>query len=178
MILLTTSRRPTRRIRTFCKDLANSIPDTIRINRGKLNLDGVAEKSIEFNADRVIIVNRWKGGPGKIEFFRVESSGLKRFPPTIYVKGVKLRREFKTGVKHVKALSIIVSSKGNDEIMKVAKSLSEFLNIPITTIEEAAKQQAAIHILPDEENNIKITFVLLPKLVEVGPRIRVRHIIW
>lgn len=56
MILLTTSRRPTKRIRKFCHDVERSIPDVIRINRGKLNLDGIAEKALELNADRVIII--------------------------------------------------------------------------------------------------------------------------
>ncbi|RLI44046.1 Brix domain containing protein, partial [Candidatus Bathyarchaeota archaeon] len=81
MILLTTSRRPTPRIRTFCRDLARSIPNVVRVNRGKLSLDGVAERAIEFDADRVVIINRWKGGPGKIELFEVGQEGLVLVPP-------------------------------------------------------------------------------------------------
>ena len=70
MILLTTSRRPTGRMRAFCRDLANSIPDVVRVNRGKMSQDGVAEKAIELEANRVILVDRWHGGPGKINLFQ------------------------------------------------------------------------------------------------------------
>ena len=80
MILLTTSRRPTGRIRTFCRDLSNSIPDVVRVNRGKMSLDGVAEKAIEVEADHIIVVDRWHGGPGKINLFQL-STGLKPVPP-------------------------------------------------------------------------------------------------
>ena len=69
MILLTTSRRPTERIRTLCRELAHVIPNAVRVNRGKLSLDGVAERALEFGADHVIIIDRWKGGPGEIQFF-------------------------------------------------------------------------------------------------------------
>jgi len=67
-ILLTTSRRPTNRIRSFCHDFASCLPNIVRINRGKLNLDGIVEKTLEINADRVVIIDRWKGGLGKFSF--------------------------------------------------------------------------------------------------------------
>ena len=47
MILLTTSHRPTRRIRSLCNDLTRSIPNSIRVNRGKMNFFDVAAKAIE-----------------------------------------------------------------------------------------------------------------------------------
>ena len=58
MILLTTSRRPTGAIRSLCRDFVNSIPDVVRVNRGKMSLDGIAEKAIEVEADRVVVVDR------------------------------------------------------------------------------------------------------------------------
>ena len=58
MILLTTSRRPTKRIRTFCHDFVLSVPNIIRINRGKLNLDGITEKAVELNANRIVVIAR------------------------------------------------------------------------------------------------------------------------
>jgi len=92
VIIITTSRRPTRRIRTFCNDLARCIPNSMRINRGKLSREGLAEKAYELEADRVIIVDRWKGGPGKIELFNVREA-LVGVPPLIYIRGIKLQRE-------------------------------------------------------------------------------------
>ena len=92
LILVTTSRRPIGAIRTLCRDLANSIPHVVRVNRGKMSSDGIAERAIRLEADRVVVVGRWHGGPGEIKFFQIASTGLKPVPPRILVSGVRLRR--------------------------------------------------------------------------------------
>ncbi|MEM4713464.1 MAG: hypothetical protein QXQ61_02820, partial [Candidatus Bathyarchaeia archaeon] len=95
MILLTTSRRPTKGIRTFCKDLSHTFPNILRINRGKLSLEDVTAKALELGAKKVVVIDRWKGGPGKIELYQLDSR-LQPIPPLIYLRSVKLRREFQT----------------------------------------------------------------------------------
>jgi len=179
VILLTTSRRPTRRIRTLCHDLARSIPNVARINRGKLNLDGVAERALELNADRVIVIDRCKGGPGKIKFFRVEPAGLTPVPPLMYVAGIKLQREFKAGTKAVRSLAVTMAPENPPEIKKIAENLSNFLNFPMSSVDEAAsKYQALMHVSHNASGRIQITFMLLPKIVETGPRIAISRVVW
>jgi len=180
VILLTTSRRPTRGIRTFCHDLARSIPDIVRINRGKLSLTEVAEKALENDADRVIIVDRWKGGPGKIRFFTVDSAGLNAVPPLIYVSGIRLQRTFgKAKAKPVRSLAVISPSEETNQIFKIAEFLSDFLRVPILSMEEASKNyQAAMLVSFDSRQRMQVSFFLLPEKVEIGPRITVSHVIW
>ena len=177
MILLTTSRRPTRRIRTFCRDLARSIPNVVRINRGKLNLDGIAERALEFSADRVIIADRWKGGPGKIEFFQIGPEGLIPFSPLMYVAGIRLQREFEgTKTKSISSLTIITPPEKKPQITKIAEFLSKFLNIPILSMNEAVSEYpAAMHVSLNASRQTQITFMLLPENVEVGPRVTLSH---
>jgi len=178
VILLTTSRRPTRGIRTLCHDLARSIPNVVRINRGKLSLDGLAERALEFNADRIIVVDRWKGGPGKIKLFRVESTGLATVPPVMYVAGIKLQREFEAKTKAVRSLAVTMAP-GNPEAMKIAENLSNFLDFPLASMSEAAsKFQASMHVSHDASGRIQITFMLLPQMVEIGPRIAMSRVVW
>ena len=62
MILITTSRRPTQLIRTLCNDLSRVFPNSLRINRGKLNFEGIIDKALVIKADRLIIIEKWKGG--------------------------------------------------------------------------------------------------------------------
>lgn len=181
MILITTSRRPTRRIRTFCNDLARCIPNSIRVNRGKLSREGVAEKAMEINADRIIIVNRWKGGPGKIEFFKLNES-LVGVPPLLYIRGIKLQREIgfpKTRPFRSLAITAVYTSD-EEEIPRLAGALSEFLEAPIATLEELLKQSYHVfmHISRDVSERIRITFFKLPENREIGPRITVSHVIW
>ncbi len=179
MILITTSRNPTRRIRTLCNDLARSIPNAVRVNRGKMNLDGVAEKALELNADRVIIINRWKGGPGKIELFQVVQEGLTLFPPLLYVRGVRLQREFKAKVRPFRATAITMPPKSPNEIVRIAESLANFLNVPILQVGVLPTEfQASMHISSDISRFTQITFLLLPKIMEVGPRLTLSHVIW
>jgi len=129
-ILLTTSRNPTPRIRTFCQDLARVIPNVVRVNRGKMSNEEVAEKALENSADRVVIVDRWHGGPGKIKFFQIGESGLVSVSPIIHIAGIKLQREL--GALKVKpSLSMILTaSSSSGEVLRVVHALSKFFYFP------------------------------------------------
>jgi len=176
-ILLTTSRNPTSRIRTFCNELTRVIPGVVRVNRGKMSVDQVGEKTLELGADRVVIVDRWQGGPGKIEFFHIGASGLVRIPRSLYIAAIRLQREFApTKSKPFHSL-VITHSVGNS--LEIADSLSKFFNVPVISESEASpKYQVAMHISNDATRRIQITFMLLPQKVEIGPRITLRRVMW
>ena len=178
MVLLTTSRRPTRRIRTFCRDLASSIPNTTRINRGKLSLEGVAEEAASRDLDKVIIIDRWKGGPGRIRLFMVTEEGLEEVPPRIYIRGIKLQREF--GIRRrYRIRSLIIRGLNNkSDVARLSKALSDFLNIPCGGLKSIERYQAEMRIDLDELMRIRISFFLLPDMAEIGPRITISHLIW
>lgn len=182
LILLTTSRRPTKTIRTFCKDLSCTIPNVLRINRGKLSQEGVAEKALKLNAEKVIVVDRWKGGPGKIQLFKISEEGLKLTPPLIYLRGVKLQREFSTMPRgaRIRHLTILASSNlSNKDILKFENALSEFLNVPLTSIEESPKTHGALmHAKAEKQGFMTVTFNLVPDMVEIGPRMEISRLIW
>jgi len=167
-------------MRTFCNDLARAIPGSKRVNRGKLSMDGVAEKALELGANRVILVCRWKGGPGKIELFEVGMERLIPVPPLLYVRGVKLQREFKRGrPPPVRSLVVIAPQEGLEESVRIAEALSEFLNVPMVSESQAVHMgQAAIKVRVDPEGRQQITFLSLPRLVEIGPRITISRAIW
>jgi len=173
-VLLTTSRRPTSRMRSFCRDLAGCLPKIVRINRGKLNLDGIVEKALEIDADRVVIVDRWKGGPGKIQLFLVKDASLTPVSPLIYIGGIKLRREFETKTKPVRSFVITTSPENSPHSKKTAEFLAHFFNIPVLSVEQTdSGYSASVHIFTNTSSRTIITFVLLPEFTETGPRISV-----
>lgn len=183
IVLLTTSRRPTRSIRTFCSDLSRTFPNIVHVNRGKLSLEGVAEKALELEAEGVMIVDRWKGGPGKVQLFKVEEGGLKAFPLLIYLKGVKLRRDFKglpSTIRRAKSVAIVRQPETPSEIEKLENAFSKFFNVPVFSIEEAVKRNCDIVMQTsvDQANRATITFKLVPELAEVGPKLKISHLIW
>ena len=179
MILLTTSRRPTGRIRTFCRDLVSSIPDVVRVNRGKMSLDGVAERAIELEADRVVVVDRWRGGPGKINLFQIGSTGLTSVPPLMLIGGIRLRREFKEVTRHVRSSAITMKPEDSAELERVAGRLSQFFDLPVLSVDEAARKHgASMHFSFDSSRHIQITFMRLQRMVEIGPRVTLSKLIW
>jgi rRNA maturation protein Rpf1 len=180
LILLTTSRRPTKGIRTFCKDLSHTIPNILRINRGKLGLEGLMAKALELGAKKVIIVDRWRGGPGKVEFYLLEGK-LQPMPPLIYLRSVKLRREFQAMPKgrRIKSTAIMTSTKSSQEVIRLEKALSAFFGIPIVSSEnECRNYNAIMQITTNSAGEMVATFRLLPENVEIGPRMRISHLIW
>ena len=179
MILLTTSRRPTGGIRALCRDLANSIPDVVRVNRGKMSLDGIAERAIELEADQVVIVDRWRGGPGKINLFKIGSFGLKPFPPLMLISGIRLRREFKEGTRRIRSSAITMEPEDSPEIARITGRLSQFFCLPVRSVDEAAgKHGASMHLSFGSSRRPQITFMLLQRMVEIGPRITFSKLVW
>ena len=169
-------------MRTLCRDLAYTFPHVVQMNRGKLSLEGIAEKALELDIKKVMVVDRWKGGHGKIEFFEVAQDGLKSVPPMIYLLSVKFRRDFGEKMprgRRIKSVAIGVSSE-NFEAKKLGNALSAFLGAPTLSPEETVKGKydAVMQILMDSSNHIVITFRLLLELVEIGPRIGISHLTW
>jgi len=170
-------------MRTLCRDFSHIVPTIVRINRGKLSLEGIAEKAVEHSIDKVIIIERWKNGPGKIQPFDVKQDGLESVPPIIYMRNVKLRRDFGEQMpkgRRIKSVAIATSSKENFEVKKLENVLSNFFGVPVLSLEEAGdgKCDAVIQVLMDSLNHIIITFKLIPELVEVGPQVNVSHLVW
>jgi U3 small nucleolar ribonucleoprotein protein IMP4 len=179
VILLTTSRRPTGRIRTFCRDLVSSIPDVVRVNRGKMSLDGIAEKAIELEADRVVVVDRWRGGPGKINLFRISSTGLTFVPPLMLISGIRLRREFKEVTRRTRSSAITMKPEDSTELERIAGRMSQHFSLPVLSVDEATRKHgASMHFSFDSSRHIQISFMRLQRMVEIGPRVTLSKLIW
>ncbi|MCX8176429.1 MAG: hypothetical protein N3E48_04275, partial [Candidatus Bathyarchaeota archaeon] len=182
-VLITSSHRPTRLIRSFMNDLASIIPNSTRVNRGKMSFMDVAKKALALNINLVLIVRRWKGGPGKIEFYGFEDKKMKLLPPIIYVKGVRLRRNHKILFRAFKvkprSLSIIKPLNNDSETQKIAETLAKILKVPVASSVEDAISDVFMKIYRNNGGNLKVTFISnIHGGVEVGPEIFIKHIIW
>ncbi len=98
-ILITTSHRPAPRTRSFIKDLAAVIPNTIRFTRGKSTFVQLAIAAHDLGAERVVIVNNRMGNPYTVDVYQL------RFVPAsaelfelekicrLVLRGITLSRE-------------------------------------------------------------------------------------
>lgn len=178
-ILLTTSRDPPPRIRAFCHDLAEVMPHVMYVNRGKMNNDEIAEKALEHDATRVIIVDRWQGGPGILRFFEVGESGLFPTPPVVHVADMKLQRDL--GASRVKPASSIIAAKHDrfDDSLRLGSALSSFFGISIIETKDMVKPGSTIlSVSSDKSGRIVMTFMKEPDNREVGPRILISRVEW
>jgi len=178
-VLVTTSREPTDKIRTFCNDIAHVMPNVIRVNRGKLSLDEIAEKALELNVDRVVIVDRGEHGFANMQFFRIGVSGLAPFYPLISIANVRFRREFEVRTKSIKSLAIVMPSEYSSVTKRLVKSLSDFFDIRVFVGQDKVSGVSAVMQVSSKDlDRFQITFYLLPSSVEIGPRINVSKVIW
>ena len=143
----------------------------------------MAEKALELDAEKVIIISKWRGDSGKIELFRISEKGLDAVLPLIYVKDVKLRRDFEKNAlrgRRLKSVAITASKTASLEVKKLENVLSKFFDVPVFSLKEICDREydAAVQILTDQSNRIIVTFKLVPEFVEVGPQIGVSHLVW
>lgn len=166
-------------MRTLCRELANTIPSLKRVNRGKMSSYDVGEKAVELGADKVLIIDRWKGRPGRMRLFEVKE-GLSQIPPQLYVRGVKFRRDF--NVKRRPPGNVFIQESGGaHEIRRLIETFSRFFELPALKMNDAgASQRSTVMRISKEpaENVIRLTFYKMPRNVEVGPRIRFSHAVW
>lgn len=176
-ILLTTSRNPTPRIRTFCNELSRMIPGIVRVNRGKMSADEVAEKALECEADRIVIVDRRHGGPGDIKLFKIGETGLVSTPPVIHVAGIRLQRDFGSS-RSRSAGYIVVVSDDKGESLRLSDAVSVFFNLPIRPMQSFLEETATqMYVSKDKAGRVAMTFMSgLHR--EVGPRIVVSGLEW
>lgn len=176
--LITTSRRPTRRTRSFCKDLQRVLPSAFRVNRGKMNLIDIALKALELNVNRVILVSVFKGNPGRIHFFSVSNDSFAEIPPLINIRGVKLLREFRRW-RLLRASSLIVAPMHGDEnLLRFSSALANALNVEV-------RFPINFDVFPDDTAFLKVelsgddqyNLCFVDKFnVPIGPLIRVKSV--
>jgi U3 small nucleolar ribonucleoprotein protein IMP4 len=91
-LLVTTSREPSRRTRSFVKDLVPAIPHAVRVNRGKATYSELAVRATSLGAYGVLIVLERKGNPSALLYAEPEGLQLRKLF-LLKISGVSLLRE-------------------------------------------------------------------------------------
>ncbi len=100
LVLVTTSHRPSQRVRSFVKDLVAVLPCAVKFTRGKATVRDLYYEAAGLRVKRVVVVSTWKGNPGTIWVYEPvepgeagsEGGGL-RLVARIRLRGVRLSRE-------------------------------------------------------------------------------------
>lgn len=95
------------------------------VNRGKSSIDEVAAKAMELGTERFLIVDRWKGGPSKIEAYRLKRGRSVTSLATIYLGGLKISKE------RVRKISQIVADQREGRVREAAEAFSKLFEVPL-----------------------------------------------
>lgn len=119
-MLITTSRKPSQRTRSFCKSLANVL-NVKNITRGKMSIRDVLVKSSELGSGKIMLVSEMKGNPNKIDFQDEKGDTLFSMDVTVGIP--------KTGASNnrVQPNSLKIYS----EVAELVK-IADLLGIPLT----------------------------------------------
>ena len=129
IVVLTSSRNASTRMRQFLNELEAVIPNAVKINRGRLSIIEVAGNAFSLGADTILYIGSRGGNPGFMRFLRIRNGLIEVVPYLIKILGVKLLVDMPVGVVSVrKARSGIIVSLG--EYTEVADVLSEQLKLP------------------------------------------------
>ena len=165
-------------MRSLSHDLERVLPNTVYINRGKLSVSETIEKALEKDAERIIIVERWKGGPGRIRFYQTSSEVVTPLPLLI-LGGVKTQIDFGRRRRLSRNLVLTVTDNPSKETAALAQFLSTFLKVPFSKERPLGDQfKAVLRLSTIHEGETRIQFISLPTLKEVGPRLMIRRTVW
>lgn len=174
MILVTTSRSPTQLLRKLSNDLARTIPGVVRVNRGKLSIDGVEEQASVCGADRVMIIEKQGGNPSTVRLYRLEHGSLTPHPPVIHLKGVLTQDQIGRRTRHLKRVGLSVADGATPEALRLVEELALFLGLQVADRDTAKLRfDATLHICDK-----RISMTSPPITGEVGPVLHVRDLTW
>ncbi len=163
-ILITTSRRPSPRVRSLVKDLAGTIPGGIRFTRGHFSMEELAREAMLLGADRIVVVGERRGNPGIIRVYDFDDALRTRNIVSFIVKGVALSRELKRPVPGKPEPPLIVEAEPG-----VAEEFAEAFMIAFhARIKGEGGVLARIKGL--DERTVQVEFEWRGRLV--GPRLK------
>ncbi|MEM1537523.1 MAG: hypothetical protein QXK12_03245 [Candidatus Nezhaarchaeales archaeon] len=168
-VYITTSLRPTRRVRSFCKDLRVGLGDAIYVNRGKKNFEEVVLEALKHGAKSILVVNTRKGNPGRVDLYRITNNEA-RLIVSIVCSGIKLLREMKIKppLKAIKSVRLTVDPNASDELKKLANTLSEGLSIPIEGL-VGGDDAGLLIVEPDKKHLGRLRFICAKNQKPIGP---------
>lgn len=178
-LIITSSREPTPPTRTMMQDLHATIPNSLRINRGKLGAKGLADVANSLKSNYVLIIESWGGGVGSLKFYSTEEGKLTPIQPTLYVSGYRLRRDYGRIKSRRRPSKIAILQPQKPELRKLAEALSRVFNADlISEGEYLLNTQVFLQVLEASRAVARLAFFSSNDNVEIGPSMTLKDISW
>ena len=180
LIVLTSSRDASVRMRQFLNELELAIPNTVKVNRGRSSIIEVAGKALSLGADRILYIGSRGGNPGFIRFLRIREGVIEVMPYLIRIFGVKLLVDMPVNVvvKRRARSGVVVSLRDYAEVMDV---LSEQLGLPgmrVYDFESIKGMYDTILLIHRVDNAYELQVLNGRDLGPYGPFMRISDVIY
>jgi U3 small nucleolar ribonucleoprotein protein IMP4 len=178
--VLTTSRKPSQRTRSFIRDLVRVIPWSFHFTRGSCSLKDLANELAVLGIIRLLIVHEKKGNPSLVKFYKLDEGQLMERDYRLRIKGISLAREQRRGRSVFTAeskLQVLNQSK-SDFGEQLYTMLSLFFNFERKReLPQDAKMKGIAIIFADtKEDLIILDFQQIETKEMIGPRISISDV--
>ncbi len=166
-IVISTSRKPSQRTRSLCKELQIMLPNALYIQRGKSNFDELLKKSEQEKAPLLLLIGERDGNPGSLDLYSVE----KAEDPVVSfeIEGVRLAREYGATVRS-RTKTLDLSSDSNEEAIDLQKLLEKYFKGESRSQNDSLRAGArTLSISYMREGRLRLTFKDSGARRELGP---------
>ncbi|NHJ32648.1 MAG: hypothetical protein FK732_07290 [Asgard group archaeon] len=178
--VLTTSRKPSQRTRSFIRDLVRVIPWSFHFTRGSCSLNDLANELAVLGINRLLIVHEKKGNPSLVKFFKLDQGKLMERDYRIRIKGISLARELKRERSVFRADSTlqVINQCQSDFGEQLYAMLSLFFNFERKRElpRDANMKGIAIIFADTNEGLIILDFQQIETKEMIGPRISISDV--
>ena len=173
-MVITTSREPGNRTRSFVNELVTILPVLVKVNRGKATLLDLYDISISKKARWLVIVYEKKGNPSMFKIFKPSIPRSELYEKyRVLLRGVTLYREKARSKPSRYNGDYCISFGGNGDVYALAGIISEVTGYKFCRVSVDSDVR---RIRISTVNDVKTVSFHDEKRDVVGPIIRVRRI--
>ncbi|RLG21120.1 hypothetical protein DRN74_03740 [Candidatus Micrarchaeota archaeon] len=114
MLLISSSRKPSRKTRTLARQLAKAVPHSRYITRGKKNIDALCSEARRLGYSRIAIIYEKHGNPSQIHFIENHVDSWEWLPEIIQIEHSSINEKIKKAFEEIKVLG-----ENKDKITKL-----------------------------------------------------------
>ncbi|MHA1220962.1 MAG: Brix domain-containing protein [Candidatus Heimdallarchaeota archaeon] len=177
--VLTTSRKPSQRTRSFVRDLVRVIPWSFHFTRGSCSLNVLADELSSLGINRLMVVHEKKGNPSLLKFYKLVDDDLEARDYRVRIKGISLGRELKRGrsVFTKESKFSVVNYCQSDFGEQLYTMLSIFFNFErIRELPQNPNFKGIAIFMSDKDDQITIDFQQIETKEMIGPRITISDV--
>ncbi len=177
VVLVTTSRNPSRRTRSFVKDLTSVVKDVIRINRGKKTFDDLLNIARIYESRGVVIVLERRGNPSALSYYVNNDGELVRVM-VIKLASIKLLREVKEAQRPLNVCGLVLDEESIEGGVPtdIVEAIKTVLDVRSNTVADTLSDVVRLKFRY-EGQHITLNFVCIGSGKVCGPELKILKVI-